>query len=209
MNAKKNSLFRDCPKCGEPVHARSTLCKACGGPSPWATGTKEPGPETTEPTTESPAEPVTREVDRPRVSTAALTTDRPTERIPDRNVTVTEGLRVVDTTADSLNPSEAEVAEFLHDMTAPQRAVRDAEIAEAKTRTGPHVFLDRFDCMVGNVMGHWKRGDVVTDFPLLLHLQALNAPIVPATLAPGMTCCPQCQHVFKIPLIVPPAVKRA
>jgi hypothetical protein len=176
------SLFRDCAKCGLPVHNKSKACKACGGPSPWAA-------------TDSSAEPEAVAPEPPAAAVGALA------------AAVSSPLRIVESTAVDLNPSDTEVASFIHDLTAPDAELEAARIAEVESRNGPHVFLDKFSCMVGPTMAHFKAGQVIGDFALLQALKAEDAPIVPATMAPGMECCPKCRHVFRVRSVVP--VKRA
>jgi len=119
----------------------------------------------------------------------------------------TRAMRIVESPAVDLNPDDTEVAAFLHHLTAPDAAMEAARIAAIEALNGPHVFLDKFSCMLGPTMAHFKQGQVVKDFALLQALKNENAPMVPATMAPGMTCCPQCRHVFRAPSVMP--VKRA
>lgn len=195
-----SGLFRDCAKCHLPVHVNSKACKSCGGPSPWATGTKEPEPtaEASEPTAALPSN-ITIEV-APGVDPKKLADDIT------RQTTTAIRFRAVEPPLD-LNPADADVAAYIHKLTAPDAEQEAARVAEIEARNGPHVFLDRFSCMVGPTMAHFKAGDLVKDFALLQALRAENAPMVPAALAPGMTCCPKCQNVFRVPSIVP--AKRA
>lgn len=145
------------------------------------------------------------------MSSEASTADRPTDRTPDSRVTLTDGaapqLRVIDSTASDFNPSAQEVAAYLHDITAPDRELAEERAAELASRNGPHVFLDKFSAMIGPTLAHFKAGQVVGDFALLQALKAQNAPMVPHANAPGMTCCPKCQHVFRVPSVFP--AKRA
>lgn len=191
------SLFRDCEKCGLPVHTKSKTCKACGGPSPWVTGTKELGPEAT-----VSASLTTADVEH---AVGALKD----ANVPGPHVMLQSGKPPVHLIAPpvDLNPDDAEVAAYIHKLTAPDAEAEAARVAEIEARNGPHVFLDKFSCMVGPTMAHFKAGELVKDFALLQALRAENAPMVPAALAPGMTCCPKCQNVFRVPTVVP--AKRA
>lgn len=184
---KNPSPFRDCVKCGQPVHARSAMCKSCGEVSPWKL---PPNPEVEGATADVIV------VDDPH------TAESPTDATVITEFKEAPKLRVVETVPlhEDFNPSSDTVAAYLSDITAPERA------AEAE-RHGPHVFLERFSCMIGVTMGHFAAGQVVTDFVLLQALKAQNAPMVPHGTAPGMACCPQCKHVFKVPALMP--AKRA
>ena len=185
------SPFKDCTRCQQPVHARSAACKACGAPSPW----KAEESLVTEPATEEDA--------RPRVSSEAETEGRPEQSAPDLQVTCTEGLHLIDATTDDLNPSTEEVAAYMHDLTAPQREEAAERAAEREAENGPHVFMEAYHPVLGNVFAHFKQGQVVTDFPLIQQLKALGAPMVPWGKATGMACCPQCKTVFRIPSLIP------
>jgi hypothetical protein len=102
-----------------------------------------------------------------------------------------------------LDPTDEQVDSFIAALPDHASAARAAQAAIDRAATGPHVFLEKFSCMVGPVMAHFKPNDVVTDFPLIMALRVENAPMVPVGDAPGMACCPACQTVFKLPRIIP------
>jgi hypothetical protein len=176
--------YKDCVKCGQPVHARTPACKACGEVSPWAKAEPANDPE---PAGEAMFD--------------SLMTVAEVEKMLSDQPDLTP-FRVVDTI--DLEPSPEVVASYLHEITAPARA---AEAAEELLRSGPHVFMDKFSTMIGQTLAHFKVNDVVTDFALLRELKAQGAPMVPIAAAPGMACCPDCKKVFKLPVIAP--AKRA
>ena len=210
----KGGLFRDCAKCGLPVHHKSAACKAGGETSPWATGSKEP-------------EPAAVASEPPAAAGGALPAAEFGGELTDRDIgnaidalkshgvkgpyTLLQAgkppVRIVESPAVNLNPDDSEVAVFLHRLTTPSAEAEVTRIAAIEALNGPHVFLDKFSCMVGPTMAHFKAGQTVSDFALLQALKAENAPMVPAAVAPGMTCCPQCRHVFRVPTLIP--AKRA
>lgn len=198
----KPNPFKDCLKCGMPVHARSAVCKACGAPSPWAKEVRvEVQADSINDTAIAAgiADAVDRIIaDDPHATGA----DTPEARAAAR--AFFEKPRVIDSTADDFNPSPEEVAVFLHDITSPARAEAAERAAELEARNGPHVFLEKHSTLIGDTIAHFKAGQVVTDFALIQVLKAQgNAPMVPTANAPGMTCCPRCSHIFKIPSVLP------
>ena len=193
--------YRDCLKCGQPVHARTPACKACGAVSPWAKApdrldpdaetVRGTGPSLLETTSDAPMTMETLEAAKEMLRNQPDATQA--------QATVHPKLELVTAPVD-LDPSPEAVAAYIHDITAPARA---AEAARELIHSGPHVFMDKFSTMIGSSLAHFKVNDVVTDFPLLQELKAQDAPMVPVGNAPGMACCPACKTVFKVPKPVP------
>lgn len=189
-----SGIYKDCEKCGEPVHRNAKVtCKACGGPSPWAVATTE----------------VLAEAD----VKAGIEALREAGVEPPYMVITPAGTTVIaDENAPYVEPTDEQIAAFLErqknpPLTAEQIVARDAKAARDAIDNSPHVIMENFSCMIGVTLAHFKPGEVIKDFVLLGNLRALKAPMVPVTNAPGMTCCPSCQHVFKVPVLVP--AKRA
>ena len=63
----------------------------------------------------------------------------------------------------------------------------------------PYVVMQDFKCLLGNVVGEFKRTMVLTDHAQIEQLKAAAAPIVPVSQAGGMACCPHCKTVFPLP----------
>lgn len=192
MTTPGKEVYRDCTKCGEPVHRNAKVtCKACGEASPWAI--------------KADADNVPPNVPgQPPVGADATGDQSIAQTIVDmdRMLDSISSGDVVDTMLE-LNPTDEQVAAFVA-----KRPNRDAEALAERTATelaenGPHVFMQPFSCMIGPVMGHFKVNQVVSDFPLLQALKAENAPMVALANAPGMACCPKCSTVFQIPKIIP------
>jgi hypothetical protein len=102
-----------------------------------------------------------------------------------------------------LDPSDEQVIGYLRALPDAAAAARATQAEIDTAMTGPHVFMEKFSCMIGPVMGHFKIGQVVTDFVTIKVLQHENAPMVPVADAPGMACCPKCLHVFRVPTVIP------
>lgn len=178
-----SEVFRDCVKCGEPVHRnQKRACKACGATSPWVEmeAAADVAGETLTMADVERAKQFLRDQD-----------DKPV-------------LHVVETTSDDFNPSPETVGAFMHDLTSPARQEADERAAELTKQNGPQVFMERFSTMIGNTLAHFKQGQVVTDFALIQVLKAQgNVPMVPYSDAPGMACCPKCNNVFRVPAVLP------
>jgi hypothetical protein len=185
--------YRDCSKCSEPVHHRSQKCRACGADSPW-----------------SAAEPADTEVQgkpAPDVSGATL---EAADTLTMAHVQRGKDLLAAQPQPADFAPTDAQIASYLHSIDPANRPrtreeIETAEVEAARQAVlnGPHVFMERFSTMVGPIMAHFKPNQVVTDFPLLNFLRTVNAPMVPVSDAPCMACCPNCQTVFKVPVLVP------
>jgi hypothetical protein len=63
----------------------------------------------------------------------------------------------------------------------------------------PYVVMQDFKCLLGNVVGEFKRTMVLTDHAQIEQLKASQAPICPVSQAGGMACCPHCKTVFPLP----------
>lgn len=194
-------IYRDCAKCGESVHRNAKVtCKACGGVSPWAV-------------TDAPAPILGSNIGAMLDAAKAAGITGPFDLItPTGSIIVLDSDHISEVERASimapaavldLNPSDAEVAAFIDSQPDHDALARDEQTAIDVAMTGPHVFLDKFSCMVSSVMAHFKPGQVVVDFPLIKALQHVNAPMVPVAEAPGMACCPQCRHVFSVKRVLP------
>lgn len=62
----------------------------------------------------------------------------------------------------------------------------------------PYVVAETFRCMLGNVTGVFKKGLVLTDWGQIQRLKQEGHPIVPASQADSVACCPNCKHVFPL-----------
>lgn len=188
-----NGNYRECAKCQEPVHRNRNGCPSCGGPSPWAAVA----------------------VDRQSVDQATPEVDPADHPMPDGTIVVpVSPTQMADLRGDSppvppglgehdFDPTDDQVAAFISAQPDHDALARDHQADIDRAMTGPHVFMEKFSCMVGPVMAHFKIGQVVTDFPLLMALKIEHAPMVPVASAPGMACCPKCLHVFSVPKVVP------
>ena len=63
----------------------------------------------------------------------------------------------------------------------------------------PYVVMQDFKCLLGNVVGEFKRTMVLTDHAQIEQLKAAAAPICPVSQANGLACCPNCKTVFPLP----------
>jgi hypothetical protein len=61
---------------------------------------------------------------------------------------------------------------------------------------GPHIALNDFRTQLGDVNVSIKQGKVVVDQVLIRKLLENGAPIVPASDANSLACCPSCGKVF-------------
>lgn len=200
MTGKKTAPnpFKDCTKCTTPVHRNAKVCKACGGPSPWAA--KEVMPVEAQ--------------DMAAAKALMVGTDVSSSRLVDKSrsdVILVDDPRLA---PDFVEPTREQIEAYLRSIdpanrpkTPEQIAADDAEAARQKILNGPHVIMEKYDAMIGVTFAHFKPGDVITDFVVLGNLRTLGAPMVPVSNAAGMACCPSCQHVFKVPVLLP--AKRA
>lgn len=199
-------VFKDCAKCSEPVHRNQKVaCKACGAPSPWILTDPKHVPTNEEIAAAGPKLITTENTDVQHAVEALREAGVPEPYVVMRADELPRPLTLVEAEPIDLNPTERDVAAYIHDITTPARM---AEAEAELLRSGPHVFLQKFSAMIGNTFAHFKINDVVTDFPLLQELKAQEAPMVPVAAAPGMGCCPNCKTVFKLPDPKQPA-KRA
>jgi hypothetical protein len=59
----------------------------------------------------------------------------------------------------------------------------------------PHVVMADCKMMLGDVLGAFHRGQVLNDFQTILKLKSAGMPIVPASDAHAVVCCPRCHAV--------------
>lgn len=177
----QNPAYKACKACGEAVHHRQKVCKACSAPSPWLAQ------------------------DQPPLETRKWSAERTTREyasiLAELGVDNADLLKV----ADELNAVTALQANAKDALT-----IADVELAKKiaaandpdnLTFAGPgdtaaQVFMARFTTQIGSVMCHFQQGQVVEDHILIGQLVELGAPMVPVVASKGMVCCPQCHTIF-------------
>lgn len=211
------SAYKDCTKCGDPVHRNAKSCKSCGGPTPWAAKSEDETPPPAPPA-DAPAGSVVNFCEKHQMTFLASCAECGAEEsarvdasVGDVGFEVMTGAR---DPSDALNPTDADVAAFIRQQPSVVAAAAEQALREEAERAlnGPHVFLEKYSTQIGSTMAHFKHGQVITDFALVQVLRARilageNVPMVPTTGAPGMTCCPNCRTTFRVPSVLP--AKRA
>lgn len=175
----KNPAYRACNACAEPVHHRSATCKICHAPSPWK-GDKPAGDASALPPT----------VAELAANAVAATVPPATVAVPVAPLTVVASIDEHAPLAKSFLNTPTD------DVTLPPAVVLPPVTDPVDEEAAAHVFMARFSTQIGNVMCHFKQGQIVEDFVLIEQLRALNAPIIPAVAHKGMHCCPNCKTIF-------------
>lgn len=94
---------------------------------------------------------------------------------------------------DSVGRADAEAAVHSPAAATDQPAAPD-ELSAFEQE--PYVCLEDFRLQIGNVNCPFTQGQVISDFQTLNIARELKMPIVPASKAFGMVCCPNCKTVF-------------
>lgn len=176
----KNPAYRTCNACAEPVHHRSATCKVCHAPSPWK-GEK--------PATDASALP-------PTVAELAANAVANAPAAPVPLTVVTSSATVVESIIERAPLAKDFLNTPTDDVTLPPAVVLPPVTDPVDEENASHVFMAKFSTQIGNVMCHFKQGQIVEDFILIEQLRALNAPIIPAVAHKGMVCCPNCKTIF-------------
>lgn len=162
--------YKDCPGCKNPVHHMSKACKLCGAPSPWAkgeaVGAEPPAGEGSKPAAASPPGPAASPAGGPTIKSL-------TEPATAADIEALKPLIEKVVAAVGVPPGKANVVGF-----------------------EPYVVMQSFTHQFGDVLGVFKKGDVVSDFQTVAKLKAAGQPIAPASQVDNIACCPDCQKLF-------------
>lgn len=84
-----------------------------------------------------------------------------------------------------------------------------ADVIEHPAQPTSWVVIEKYHGQIDGVTIQVPAGHVVRDPNTAARFASGGAVIVPADKAPGMTCCPQCHHIFAVPTARPAGAKRA